>query len=166
MGRDAAEMPLAIESLKIWRGLKAQFGADTGYRETGITYLCSDRRETREAEGWAETGQRYDLPQRILDKREIAELLPGASSRFTFGLHTSSDGRAEPGLAAPAIVRAAADRGAIVATVAPCGDSKRRREGLRRRLLKRGRYAAQPSSSPAVLGHGSFSATSVSTSRN
>ncbi len=116
MGRDPAEMPLAIESLAIWRQLKQRFGIEVGYRETGITYLCRNAREEEKAHGWAEIGKAHNLPQRTLGAREIAAFLPGAAADFTFALHTSSDGRAEPSIAAPAIADAAAERGAIIAT--------------------------------------------------
>ncbi len=40
MGRDPAELPLAIESLRIWRGMNARIGGETGFRQAGIAYLC------------------------------------------------------------------------------------------------------------------------------
>ena len=36
MGRDEAEIPLAIESLKLWRGMNERTGRDTGFRQPGI----------------------------------------------------------------------------------------------------------------------------------
>ena len=114
MGRDPAEMPLAIESLKIWRSFRERYGIDTGYRETGITYLCRNAKDTSKAEGWAETGERFGLLQKVLDKRGIAELLPGAASDFKQGLHTASDGRAEPSIAVPVLAEAAKSLGVVI----------------------------------------------------
>ena len=45
MGRDLAELPLAIESLRLWAGMDAQVGGETGFRNSGIVYLCETRRE-------------------------------------------------------------------------------------------------------------------------
>src|SRR5580698_9867140 len=45
MGRDAREIPLAIESLRLWRGMNARTGRETGFREAGIVYLCETERE-------------------------------------------------------------------------------------------------------------------------
>ena len=42
--------------------------------------------------------------------------MPGASARFVAGLHTPTDGRAEPAHAAPAIAEAARDHGAKIFT--------------------------------------------------
>lgn len=116
MGRDPSEMPLSIESMKIWRTFNTRFGIDVGYRETGITYLCRNAREINEAEGWAETGKMFQLPQEILDAKRIEDVLPGIAPGFSFALHTTSDGRAEPTMAAPAIAMGAKALGASILT--------------------------------------------------
>lgn len=116
MGRDPSEMPLSIESMKIWRTLDTRFGIDVGYRETGIIYLCRSAREIKEAEGWAETGKMFQLPQRILDAGQIGDVLPGIEPGFKFALHTTSDGRAEPTMAAPSIAMGARTLGASILT--------------------------------------------------
>jgi glycine/D-amino acid oxidase-like deaminating enzyme len=53
MGRDPREIPLSIESLRLWRNMNAIVGAETGYREAGIVYLCDTHRGHREARGLA-----------------------------------------------------------------------------------------------------------------
>src|ERR1700693_609142 len=40
MGRDAREIPLAIESLRLWRDMNLRTGHETGFRQAGIVYLC------------------------------------------------------------------------------------------------------------------------------
>ena len=116
MGRDPAEMPLSIESLRIWRRFFSDHGIDTGYRETGISYLCNTKREVDNAEAWARTGAENNLSQKFLRGEEIANLLPGLATRFPVALHTMSDGRAEPAIAAPAIANAAQKIGAKILT--------------------------------------------------
>ncbi|WP_424972696.1 NAD(P)/FAD-dependent oxidoreductase [Dinoroseobacter sp. S76] len=112
MGRDTAEMPLSIQSLTLWRSLKERFGIEAGYRETGITYVCRKRWEIEQAQGWAQDGRDFGLPLRELNARDIEELVPGLSGGHTYGLHTTSDGRAEPALAVPAFAEAARRLGA------------------------------------------------------
>lgn len=116
MGRDAREMPLTIQSLKLWRSLKERFGIEAGYKETGIAYLCKHKWEIKQAQGWADTGEKYGLPLKILGAKEIEKLMPGIAPGFKFGLHTSSDGRAEPALAVPAFAAAAQRLGAKIVT--------------------------------------------------
>jgi len=40
MGRDAAELPLIIESLNAWANMEDRVGQDVGFRRTGATYVC------------------------------------------------------------------------------------------------------------------------------
>src|SRR5207237_3983380 len=42
MGRDPREIPLIIESLRIWERLDKMVEAETGFRRSGILYLCDD----------------------------------------------------------------------------------------------------------------------------
>ena len=116
MGRDPLEMPLSIQSLNLWRSLKARFGIETGYQETGITYVCKAKWEIEQAQSWAQTGLEHGLPLRELTASEIAHLVPGIASSQTYGLHTKTDGRAEPGVAVPAFAEAASSLGAKIVT--------------------------------------------------
>src|ERR1700748_1848443 len=36
MGRDPRELPLIVESLRLWEGLNARVGGETGFRRSGI----------------------------------------------------------------------------------------------------------------------------------
>ncbi|GGB17658.1 NAD(P)/FAD-dependent oxidoreductase [Allosediminivita pacifica] len=116
MGRDPLEMPLSIQSLNLWRNLKDRFGIEAGYKETGITYICKKPWEIEQAKGWAETGKEHGLSLRELTAREISEMVPGIAPGQNYGLHTSTDGRAEPGLAVPAFAEAARRMGASILT--------------------------------------------------
>lgn len=115
-GRDPRELPLIIESLRQWEGLNAAIGAETGFRTTGILYLCETDKEVAEREAWLEYARQYQLDTRLLGPDEVAALLPGAARRYKAALYTASDGRAEPQKAAPAIAEAARRHGAQVFT--------------------------------------------------
>ena len=56
MGRDAREIPLAIESLRLWRGMNERIGRETGFRRCGIVYLCETRGGPGAARGLAGGG--------------------------------------------------------------------------------------------------------------
>ena len=111
MGRDAREIPLAIESLRLWRGMNARINRDTGFRQAGIAYLCETEKEIAAQEAWLADARQYQVDARLLRGAAIDTLVPGASSRFIAALHTPTDGRAEPSQAAPAIAEAARDGG-------------------------------------------------------
>ena len=114
MGRDPIELPLSIESQQIWRSLDERYGIDTGFRTTGITYLCRTPAEARSMTDWEIIGREAGLPCRLLNRAALADLLPGLSSQFELGLHTANDGRAEPLRAVPQLARAARRRGAQI----------------------------------------------------
>ncbi len=116
MGRDEAEIPLAIESLKLWRGMNERTGRDTGFRTPGIMYLCENETEVAAQEAWLEQARPYQVDSRLLRGAELEAAMPGATGMFIAGMHTPSDGRAEPMHAAPAIAEAARAHGAKIFT--------------------------------------------------
>src|SRR5438045_523092 len=116
MGRDPRELPLIIESLRLWQGMNELVEAETGFRQAGIMYLAETQAELGQLEGWLEHARQYQLDTRILTRAEAAELMPGLTGNWTGALYTASDGKAEPQRAAPAIAEAARRRGAAIVT--------------------------------------------------
>ncbi len=116
MGRDPREIPLSLESLRLWRRMNEITGAETGFRQCGIVYTCDTQREVAAYEAWLEQAREFQLDSRLLAPDEIEAILPGAARKFAGALHTPSDGRAEPTKAAPAIALAARAKGATILT--------------------------------------------------
>src|SRR3712207_5305920 len=116
MGRDPRELPLIIESLRLWEGMDELVEGETGFRRAGILYACETDEEAERRAAWLEYARPYQLDTRMLTQPELKELLPGATRLPKAGLYTRSDGRAEPQKAAPAIARAARRAGAKVLT--------------------------------------------------
>jgi glycine/D-amino acid oxidase-like deaminating enzyme len=116
MGRDPREIPLIIESLRLWQGMNERVAAETGFRQSGIMYLAETAVELGELEAWLDHARQYQLDTRLLTRAEAAELMPGLTGNWTGALYTASDGRAEPQLAAPAIAEAARRKGAAILT--------------------------------------------------
>ena len=116
MGRDPREIPLIIESLRLWQGMNERVGAETGFRQSGIMYLAETAAELAQLEAWLGHARQYQLDTRLLTRAEAAELMPGLTGDWKGALYTASDGRAEPQRAAPAIAGAARRRGASILT--------------------------------------------------
>ena len=114
--RDPREIALSVEAQRMWEGMDERLGEPTGYTRAGTLFLCSDEADLKAKTQWLEHARPYQLDSRILGPDEIARMLPGATKKWVGGLHTASDGRAEPTVAAPAIARAAQRLGATVAT--------------------------------------------------
>ena len=116
MGRDPRELPLIIESLRLWQGMNDTVAAETGFRQAGIMYLAETEAELGQFEAWLDRARQYQLDTRIIDRAEAAELMPGLTGNWTGALYTASDGKAEPQRAAPAIAEAARRHGAAIVT--------------------------------------------------
>jgi glycine/D-amino acid oxidase-like deaminating enzyme len=114
MARDPREIPLIIESLRLWERMNETVEAETGFRTCGIMYLGEKPEDVARLEAWLDHAREYQLDTRIIDGDEVARLLPGSAKRWTGALYTASDGKAEPQLAAPAIAAAARRLGAAV----------------------------------------------------
>ncbi len=114
-GRDPAELPIMMESNRIWRGLAAETGeADLTFTPSGCVYLTDSQAGMDKYAKWYETAREYQLDTRMLSKAELEELIPGAGARWLGGMMTPSDGRGEPFVAVPALARAARHAGALV----------------------------------------------------
>jgi glycine/D-amino acid oxidase-like deaminating enzyme len=118
MGRDPREVPLAIEALRLWPEMNTLVGAETGFRRSGIVYLCRTHKELAKREAWLDqVGKPMQLDTSLITRDQTARVLPGlAGGPWLNALYTPSDGRAEPGLAGPAIARAARRLGATIVT--------------------------------------------------
>jgi glycine/D-amino acid oxidase-like deaminating enzyme len=114
MGRDLAEVPLAVESLRLWEGMNARTKAETGFRQTGIVYLCETEKEAARHEAWLAQAKSYQIDSRLIGPDEIDRILPGSSRRWPAALYTPSDGCAEPEKATSAIANAAFRKGASI----------------------------------------------------
>lgn len=116
MGRDPRELPLAIKSLDLWRGINARIGAETGFRQRGTFYICPDEASFAKREAWLPHARANGLDSRLVEGQEVNAVLTGATAQWRGGLHTPGDGVAEPQMAAPAIATAAQKRGAVILT--------------------------------------------------
>jgi glycine/D-amino acid oxidase-like deaminating enzyme len=114
--RDPREVPLMAESLRIWKGLDARTGRDTGYRRAGIVFTCPTDADYADHERWRRNLDGHQIDSRMLSGREFRDMFPQSTIEVKGALHTAADGRAEPQKATPAIAEAARDRGAHVLT--------------------------------------------------
>jgi len=115
-GRDEREIPLIVESLRMWAGMNETVGAETGFRTCGVLNVAVTEADRARQHEWLERVRPYQIGSRIVEGSELEALLPGSARRFVAGLYNPSDGRAEPQKAAPAIALAARRLGATILT--------------------------------------------------
>jgi glycine/D-amino acid oxidase-like deaminating enzyme len=113
-GRDEREMPLIVESLRLWRDMDRLTASATGFRECGVMYVGESEADEHAFATWLDMARPYDIGARMVRGQELAAHMPGSKVDFHCGLYVSSDGCAEPQKAAPAIARAAQRMGAVI----------------------------------------------------
>ena len=113
-GRDPRELPLIIESMRLWRELNQRIEGETGFRQCGVVYLARTAADLAAREAWLDLTKTYGVDSWLVGRQELDQLLPGSAVPYAGALFTPSDGRAEPALAVPAMARAAQRRGAII----------------------------------------------------
>ena len=114
MGRDEREIPLGMESLRIWRDMDRLVEAPTGFTQCGIAYLCETDRAVAGYEAWLDKARPYQVDSRMIGADEIAALFPTLAAPVKGALYTPGDGRAEPQKAVPAMAAAVRRAGGIV----------------------------------------------------
>jgi glycine/D-amino acid oxidase-like deaminating enzyme len=114
-GRDWAELPIMMESNRIWRRLAAETGeADLAFTESGCYYLAETEAALARYEQWCELARQHELDTHMLTAGEVRSLFPGLKGQWTGAMATSSDGRGEHFIAVPALARAARRSGVSV----------------------------------------------------
>ena len=117
-GRDAAELPIVIESINAWEGLAPEIhnatGEDIGFTRQGVLYTAETEDQMDGLERWMEIAGQHQLDTRLLSSDEVSAMVPGPSGQWVGGLVTPSDGRAEPWKAVPSLARTLQKRGGIL----------------------------------------------------
>jgi glycine/D-amino acid oxidase-like deaminating enzyme len=112
--RDLRELPLAMKSLEIWGELNEEIGAETGFRRTGLLYVTTRPADFAQWEAWTLKAREYQMHSKVLGPAEAKALTPGSTPAWVGGVHSPTDGRAEPSIAGPAIAEAARRLGATI----------------------------------------------------
>jgi glycine/D-amino acid oxidase-like deaminating enzyme len=112
--RDLRELPLAMKSLEIWGELSRELAVETGFRRTGLIYVTTRPDDLALWEAWTLKARDHQMHSRILSGAEAKALTPGSTADWIGGVHSPTDGRAEPSLAGPAIAEGARRLGVTI----------------------------------------------------
>jgi sarcosine oxidase subunit beta len=132
--RDPAELPLAIESVKIWKEMKEDLAWDVEYRQGGSLYIFNNPHTLNKKKKQLEYSQSKGLDVRFLGPEETRSLVPMIRKDLDIlgASYCPTDGTANPLLVTKAIGRAAKRRGALI----------KEHEPLERLVLNAGRVIA------------------------
>jgi len=114
MARDLDELPLMMESNRIWCGAEAEFGEDIEWTQQGIIAVARDPARIRFFNEWLAATRSTGIDSRLLGMPEIRAIIPKLDGEWLGALYTPSDGHAEPVKATRAFARAAVKAGAQI----------------------------------------------------
>lgn len=112
--RDERELPLVKASLELWGSLNEELGAETGFRRNGLLYVTDSPAELEGWRKWVSVARGYDVNSTILTAQQARDLAPHLAGNWIGGVHSPTDGQAEPMLAASALATAARRLGATI----------------------------------------------------
>ena len=112
--RDARELPLAIRSMELWDGFASEIGEDAGFRRCGLVYASNDPAQIAQWERWRETARQFGVETQMLTGAEASAKTTGTGRTWLGGVHSMTDGKAEPALAAPVLALGARKHGATI----------------------------------------------------
>ena len=113
-GRDQAELPIVMESMRLWQEIADQLDSDIGYQREGSLYLCKNDEDMAEHDRFMSFAPAYGLDTTRLNRQQLEALVKDCPSQWRSALYTSDDARAEPSLAVPAMARTLVDRGVSI----------------------------------------------------
>ena len=132
-GRDVRELPMMMESIRIFRTLADEIGEDVGFSQGGCLFTTSSEKEMQAFHEWRSIAADYELDTTVIDAAALKRQVEGCTAKWLGALYTASDGRAEPHKTTPAIARAAAREGATILTA--CAVLPRRDLGSERQRV-------------------------------
>lgn len=115
LGRDPAEIPLAMASIELWHSMRDMLGDDGEFRATGQVRVAENEAELKLCEARAAKTRALGYDHEVvIDRAELRRLVPAVAPHCVGGLHTARDGYAFPFKATTAFRLKAEELGAVV----------------------------------------------------
>ncbi len=112
--RDERELPLVSKSLDLWEKFTAESGQQTGFHRCGLFYLSNNEAELDQWARWREFAKTAGVTTHMLSSQQATERGKLTGRAWKGGVHSPTDGTADPGLAAPAVATAVMQLGGTV----------------------------------------------------
>ena len=113
-GRHPLELPLAMESNRIWQTLETELEADLEWTRGGNLALATSAERLALYERWLDAAHEWPLEAQLLSAAEVQDLIPDLRGPVVGGLYTPSDGQADPAKTTQAFARAVEGAGGTV----------------------------------------------------
>ena len=91
-GRAPEELPLIVESLRIWRGIEADIGDHVGFHQNGVLYTARNDDDVAAFEAFVDHAREFQIGSRLLSAAELSALVPDMKGNVQSG-PPHADGR-------------------------------------------------------------------------
>lgn len=103
-GRDEDELPIAMQSVQLWKDIDQTLQGRCGVKNTSVAYIAKDSSKLAEYEKWVETARKNGLHSEMLTAAQVKNSFSGQSDHhWVGGVRTPSDCKGEPWQAVPAV---------------------------------------------------------------
>jgi len=114
-GRDVNELPIAMQSIGLWKDIDSKLQGGCGVKETGVVYLTTNETELSEFENWTRIAREHQLHSEMMTPAQIKKCFSGNSTdHWIGGVRTPSDCKGEPWQAVPAVAKYAHSLGTSI----------------------------------------------------
>ncbi len=140
--RDPAELPLAMEAVKLWANMKDELDWDVGYRREGNLHYAHSPEKLAAFREAAERERKSGLAVEILSPEETRRITPILSEKIELygSKFCPTDGTANPLLVVKAICRAARRKGVQIHEYSPVRQLKARNGRVTAAVTEKGTY--------------------------
>jgi sarcosine oxidase subunit beta len=112
LGRDPAEVPLAVEAVRLWSVLEEELGYPIEYRQDGYLWVALNEEELELQEELVKRDAAFGLEVHLLDQRGVKKLAPVIADIVLGASFCPTDGTAHPFYVAQGYAQAARRFGA------------------------------------------------------
>ena len=127
----APTIPLLLESIRMWKGLSDELGADLEVTTPGGLLVAETEGQMRDVERKAAIEIAQGMQIELLDRDQLRRLAPYVSDRMAGGAYSPQEGKANPLKATLAYADAARRRGARFLTFTEVTDLHESAQGFR-----------------------------------
>ena len=140
--RDPAEIPLAMEAIKLWDQMKDEMDWDVGYRRRGNLHYAHNQKKLDILKMRHERETKLGLKVEMISPDDARRLTPSLSQRVPLvgAKYCPSDGTANPLLATKAIARLSRRMGTQIHEHTPVKDLKVSRNRVTAAVTEKGVY--------------------------
>ena len=140
--RHWAELPMAMEAIKLWADMKDELDCDVGYRRGGNIHYAHSPEKLERLREVAERETKGGLAVEILSPEETRRVTPSLSEEIELygSKYCPSDGTANPLLVVKAICRAARGKGVQIHEHCPVVQLKAHKGRVAAAVTEKGAY--------------------------